>query len=163
MIIFAIKIIIIFLISPQKRLNYPSDDVIIICLQTEKIMKSFSYQDKPIKTLFLQSQVLQNFYNSDIFNSLKSHSLESTSPLSNHVILLIKSISCTYIKLKNNYNLKLQNENPSLRMWYNNLFRGQYLINILYMYYKLSVIKIKNIKKLFIFIYIYMHLFTIQL
>jgi len=108
-------------------LNYPSDDVILICLQTEKVMKSFNYQNKPIKILFLQSQVLKHFYNSNIFHSLKSHSLESTNCLSNHVILLIKSISCTYIKLKVNYNLKLQNENPSLRMWYNKLtlFRGQ--------------------------------------
>jgi len=75
----------------------------------------------------LNTIYLKNFYNSNIFNSLKSHSLESNSPLSNHVILLIKSISCTYIKLKINYNLKIQNENPSLRMWYNKLtlFRGQ--------------------------------------
>lgn len=54
-------------------LNYPSDDVILICLQTEKVMKSFNYQNKPIKILFLQSQVLKHFYNSYIFNSLKSH------------------------------------------------------------------------------------------
>jgi len=87
-------------------LHYPSDDVIRICLQTEKVMKSFNYQNKPIKTLFLQSQVLQYFYYSNIFNSLKSHSLESTCPLSNHVILLIESISCAYIKLKVNYNIK---------------------------------------------------------
>jgi len=108
-------------------LRIEKDDVIRICLQIEKVMKSFNYQNKPIKTLFFQSQVLHYFYNSNIFNSLKSHSLESTSPLSNHVILLIKSISCTYFKLKVNYNLKLQNENPSLHMWYNKLtlFRGQ--------------------------------------
>lgn len=105
----------------KSGLNYSSNDIMIVCLQTEKNLKSFSYQNKPINTLFLQCKVLHHFYNSNIFNSLKSHSLESISPLSNHIILLIKFISCTYIKLKINYNLKIQNENPSLQMWYNKL------------------------------------------
>ncbi|KAE9536167.1 hypothetical protein AGLY_007390 [Aphis glycines] len=97
-------------------LNYPSDDVIIICLQTEKILKSFNYEN-----------LLYHFYNSNIFSSLESHSLECNSPLTDHVTLLIKSISSTYIKLRINYNLKSHNDNPSLRMWYNKLtlFRGQ--------------------------------------
>lgn len=108
-------------------LNYPSDDVIIICLQTEKILKSFNYENRQINTLFIQSKVLYHFYNSNIFSSLESHSLESNSPLTDHVTLLIKSISSTYIKLKVNYNLKSHNDNPSLRMWYNKLtlFRGE--------------------------------------
>jgi len=98
-------------------LNYPSDDVIIICLQTEKILKSLNYENRQIHTLFIQSKVLYHFYNSNIFSSLESHSLESNSPLTDHVTLLIKSISSTYIKLKVNYNLKSHNDNPSLRMW----------------------------------------------
>lgn len=108
-------------------LIYPSDDVIIICLQTEKILKSYNFENQKINLLFLKSKVLYHFYNSKIFYSLKSHSLESNSPLSDHVTLLIKSISSTYIKLKINYNLKARNETPSLRMWYNKLtlFRGQ--------------------------------------
>jgi len=108
-------------------LNYPSDDVITICLQTEKFLKSFNYENHQVNTLFLQSKVLYHFFNSNIFSSLKSHSLESNSPLTDHVTLLIKSISFTYIKLKVNYNLKSHNDKPSLRMWYNKitLFRGQ--------------------------------------
>lgn len=108
-------------------LIYPSDDVIIICLQTEKILKSYNFENQKINSLYLQSKVLYHFYNSNIFNSLKSHSSESNSPLSDHVTLLIKSISSTYIKLKVNYNLKSHNETTSLRMWYNKLtlFKGQ--------------------------------------
>lgn len=108
-------------------LNYPSDDVILICIQTEKLLKSFNYQNRPINTLHLQTKVLHHFYNSNIFISLKSHSLENSSPLADHLTLLIKSISFTYIKLKVNYSLKSKNETPSLRMWYNKmtLFKGQ--------------------------------------
>lgn len=108
-------------------LNYPSEDVILICMQTEKILRSNYYQNRPINTLYLQSQVLYHFYNSNIFSSLKLHSLETNNPLSDHLTLLIKSISSTYIKLKVNYSLKSKNETPSLRMWYNKLtlFKGQ--------------------------------------
>jgi len=109
-------------------LIYPSDDVITICLQTEKVLRSFNYKNKSVNALFEQSKVLSHFlHNTNIFSSLNFHRKESYSPLSHHVTLLIKSISTTYIKIKINYSLKALNEKPSLRMWYNKLtlFQGQ--------------------------------------
>uniref|UniRef100_A0A2S2NNN9 THAP domain-containing protein 9 n=2 Tax=Schizaphis graminum TaxID=13262 RepID=A0A2S2NNN9_SCHGA len=109
-------------------LTYPSDDVILICLQTEKILKSYNYQNKAINKLFIQTKVLSHFMNNNsIFSSLKNHSTDSTSSLSDHLTHLIKSISLTYLSLKIKYSIKSHNETPSLRMWYNKLtlFKGQ--------------------------------------
>lgn len=109
-------------------LAYPSDDVILICLHTEKILKNENYHNKAINHLQVQTKVLNHFlYNPRLFSTLKSHSVDSTSPLSDHVYLLIKSIAFSYIKLKVNYSLKQHREKPSLRMWYNKLtlFKGQ--------------------------------------
>jgi len=53
-------------------LIYQSDDVIIICLHTEKHLKSYNFENQKINSLFLQSKVLYHFYNSKIFSSLKS-------------------------------------------------------------------------------------------
>jgi len=53
-------------------LIYPSDDVIIICFQTEKILKSYNFENQKINSLYLQSKVLYHFYSSNIFNSLKT-------------------------------------------------------------------------------------------
>lgn len=107
-------------------LVYPSEDVIIVCLQTEKTLKYFNYQTKAINKLKIQSQVLNHFLNnSKIFNSfffnISIHSKEINSPLSDHVPLLIKSISTTYINLKVKYSLKAHNETQSMWTWYNKL------------------------------------------
>jgi hypothetical protein len=101
-------------------LTYPSDDVILICLQTEKILKPYNYQNKAINKLFIQTKVLSHFMNNNsIFSSLKNHSIDSTSSLSDHLTHLIKSISSTYMSLKIRYSIKSHNETPSLHMWYN--------------------------------------------
>lgn len=103
-------------------LIYPSDDVITICFQTEKVLRSFNYKNKSVNALFVQSKVFSYFlYNTNIFSSLNIHSKESYSPLSDHVTLIIKSISTIYIKIKINHSLKALNEKPSLRMWYNKI------------------------------------------
>lgn len=115
-------------VSNEGGLTYPSEDVIFICFHTEKTLKSYDYQNKRVNKLFIQSKVLTHFiHNTSIFNSLKNHSSQSNSPLSDHIILLIKSITTTYINLKVRYSLKKHNETPSLRMWYNKmiLFKGQ--------------------------------------
>lgn len=78
--------------------------------------------------LQVQTHVLKQFiFNSNIFKTLKIHSAETESPLADHITLLIKSISSTYINLKINYSLKKHNETPSVRMWFNKLtlFKGQ--------------------------------------
>lgn len=109
-------------------LIYPSEDVINICFRTEKTLKQYNFSNKAINKLQIQSEVLNYFlYNSIIFKSLKTHSRETRSPLTDHVTLLIKSITTTYINLKINYSFKMLNEKPSIRMWYNKLtiFKGQ--------------------------------------
>lgn len=109
-------------------LLYPSDSVIDICFKSEKVLTNFNYTIKAINKLQIQSEVLKHFlYNSNIFASLKPHSIETRSPLTDHMTLLIKSITLTYINLKIYYTLKKHNETPSLRMWYNKLtiFKGQ--------------------------------------
>lgn len=92
------------------------------------ILKSYNYQNKAINKLFIQTKVLSHFMNNNsIFSSLKNHSIDSTSSLSDHLTHLIKSISSTYMSLKIKYSIKSHNETPSLRMWYNKLtlFKGQ--------------------------------------
>eukprot|EP00102_Acyrthosiphon_pisum_P024286 XP_016661496.1 PREDICTED: uncharacterized protein LOC107884274 [Acyrthosiphon pisum] len=109
-------------------LIYPSNDVIDICSKTEKTLKQFNYTDKAVNKLKIQSEVLGHFlFNSNVFKQLKTHSSETRNPLTDHITLLIKSITSTYINLKINYNLKSHNETPSIRMWYNKLtiFKGQ--------------------------------------
>lgn len=49
---------------------------------------------------------------------MKTH---SNSPLFDHHVLLIKSISFTYMELKMNYSLKFYNKPLSLNTWYNKL------------------------------------------
>lgn len=109
-------------------LMYPSEDVIEICFKTEHFLKIYNYKQKAINRLEIQTKVLADYlYSSTLFKSLRSHSQETRSPLSDHFTLLIKSIAITYINLKVNYILKTHNETPSLRQWYNKLtlFRGQ--------------------------------------
>ncbi|KAE9522390.1 hypothetical protein AGLY_017221 [Aphis glycines] len=109
-------------------LMYPSDDVLGICYQTEKLLKICNFETRAINTIEIQSNVLGYvLHHRKIFKSLQFHSAESNSPFSDHFVLLIKAISYTYIKLKVNHSLKNHNEKPSLRTWYNKLtlFRGQ--------------------------------------
>ncbi|CAI6375743.1 unnamed protein product [Macrosiphum euphorbiae] len=109
-------------------LIYPSNDVIDICFKTEKTLKQFNYTHKAVNKLKIQTEVLGHFlFNSNVFEQLKTHSSETRNPLTDHITLLIKSITSTYINLKINYNLKSHNETPSIRMWYNKLtiFKGQ--------------------------------------
>jgi len=40
-------------------LIYPSDDVITICILTEKILRNFNYENKTVNTLLVQSKVLK--------------------------------------------------------------------------------------------------------
>lgn len=104
-------------------LSYPSDDVVLIYFETEKVLKSYNYQNKAINKLLIQSKILGNFIN----NSLKIHTTDCNSSLSDHLTLLIKSIVSNYINLKIKYSIKHINEKPSYRMWYNKLtlFKGQ--------------------------------------
>lgn len=91
-------------------------------------MRTYDYTSKAVNKLQVQTDVLKHFvFNSNIFKSLKYHSTETRSLLADHITLLIKSISSTYMNIKINYSLKKHNETPSVRMWFNKLtlFKGQ--------------------------------------
>lgn len=106
-------------------LTYPSDDVVKICIVTEKFFKL--YYEKHLNKVVVITNVLKTFINNDqIFSSIDYHK-DQNGPLDNHIILLIKAIISTYCDIKINYNCRKQNETVSLRTWYNKLtiFKGQ--------------------------------------
>lgn len=108
-------------------LSYPSSDVIKLCVQTEKNMRSYQSGHKPINKLLVVNKTLKLCEsNSKIFESIKFHNFDY-EPEANHVILLMKSIICSYFNLQINYLCKKMSEAESLRNWYNKiiLFKGQ--------------------------------------
>ncbi|KAL4088909.1 hypothetical protein QTP88_023992 [Uroleucon formosanum] len=107
-------------------LSYPSDDVILIALQTEKFMKSYSSDTKPLNKMLIVTKTLSYFCNNRVFDSIYNHNSDN-GPFSNHVILLMKSIINSYFDIKTHYSCRKQNETDSMRTWYNKmtLFRGQ--------------------------------------
>ena len=117
--------------SNEGGLIYPSEDVLYICFKTEKTLKQYDFSNKVINKLKIQSEVLTYFiFNSNIFRSLQSHSCETRSPLTDHVTLLIKSLTSKYINLKNNYSFNMLSEKkPSLRTWYSSVLIQCYLKN----------------------------------
>ncbi|CAI6347902.1 unnamed protein product [Macrosiphum euphorbiae] len=109
-------------------LHYPSNDIVQVCVATEKYFKIY-YDKKPFNKMLIITNVLKSFINNNsIFNSIKHHN-DQNGPLENHVVLLIKAIISTYSDIKINYFCRTGNETLSLRTWYNKLtlFRGQYI------------------------------------
>ncbi|KAL4088958.1 hypothetical protein QTP88_024036 [Uroleucon formosanum] len=108
-------------------LTYLSADVINICIQTEKNIRSYEIDSlKKLTKLFIQNKTLQFFINdTTIFETIKFHN--ENDPLQNHVILLIKSVITSYYNIKIHHLFKKPNEKDSLRTWYNKiiLFKGQ--------------------------------------
>lgn len=107
-------------------LTYPSYDVIKLCIQTEKNMRSY-HDSKPINKNLIINKTLNCFINnSEIFKSIELHNYEY-GPETNHVILLMKSIISAYFNLQTNYLCKKKSEVLSIRNWYNKmvLFKGQ--------------------------------------
>lgn len=82
----------------EKGLMYPSDDVLEICFETEKLLKMYNFETRAINTIAIQSKIV-NYVLSHrkIFKLLEFHIAESNSSFSDHLTLLIKSISYTII------------------------------------------------------------------
>lgn len=101
-------------------LSYPSNDVIKICILTEKIIKLYYNDIIKLNKLFIQNKTFAHFIDNEVFTSLNSHD-------NIHTINLIKSIISTHYDIKIKYLCKKQNETVSLRSFYNKLtiFRGQ--------------------------------------
>jgi len=91
-----------------ERLYYPSDDVIIICLKTENIMKQFPDHNK----LQIINKTLTSFTTNTPFKTLLNHQYDN-EPLSSHLILLIKSVISVYCDIKMKYNCKKISEKLS--------------------------------------------------
>jgi len=91
-------------------LTYPSADVIEICLITDKFIKTYMHDNKPLNQLLIQSKILASFINNkNIFSSIDYHNIEN-GPLTNHVILLVKSVISTFYNIKIKYMCKKKNE-----------------------------------------------------
>jgi len=82
----------------EKGLMYPSDDVLEICFETEKLLKMYNFETRAINTIAIQSKIV-NYVLSHrkIFKLLEFHIAESNSSFSDHLTLLIKSISYAII------------------------------------------------------------------
>jgi len=108
-------------------LTYPSADVIKIYLITDKFIKTYMHDYEPLDPLLIQSKILASFINNkNIFSSIDYHNIEN-GPLTNHVILLVKSVISTFYNIKIKYMCKKKNETVSLRSFYDKLtlFKGQ--------------------------------------
>lgn len=86
-------------------LAFPSEDVIKICLHTEKCIRSELVRcgGRNMITHFNSSNVikcvLEQFVGATIFVGLNSHILDQL-PFDNHVILLVKAITLKYIEIR---------------------------------------------------------------
>lgn len=84
-------------------LSYPSSDLIKLCVQTEKCIRSYQLDLKPINKMIVVNKTLNFFVsNSKIFGSIKFHNFDY-EPETNHVRLLMKSVISTYFNLQINY------------------------------------------------------------
>lgn len=113
-------------IKTKGGLSYPSEDVISICMITEKYIKEYYNEKKPVNKLLVETKVLSYFTTNCPFKNISYHQHDS-DPLTNHIILLIKSIISIYFDTKIHYLCKSSSETISLRHWYNKLiiFKGQ--------------------------------------
>lgn len=75
-------------IKDNGGLTYPSDDVVKICLISEKYLKQFYTPEKPLNKLLIKNKILSHFINNIlIFSSIETHNVENGSF---HLVSLIK-------------------------------------------------------------------------
>lgn len=109
------------------KLEYPSVDVLEICLQCERILKGRFQNTNDFSVELIISFILRHFTLSNVFSNLLVHSF-SQSPLENHRVLLIKAVAIKYAnirfcylsKSKNNKSLSIRHKSNKLV-----LFKGQ--------------------------------------
>lgn len=114
-------------IKNKNGLQYPSEDVINICLKCEKILKIMKDSKKKISVDIISTLVLKEFINSNVFSNIMQHSLDQFV-LDNHRILLIKCIVDKYVSIRLTYLTKTRvNKAASIRHQNNKivLFKGQ--------------------------------------
>lgn len=99
-------------------LTYPSDDVMKICVTTEKYLKTYS--ENHFDKMLVITKIFRSLNNNKLFKSINFQN-DQNRPLENHVILLQKAIISIYCDIKFNYMCRKQNETVSLRSWYNKL------------------------------------------
>lgn len=109
------------------KLEYPSIDVLEICIQCEKILKSRFQNSTNYSVELIMSLILRQFIFSDVFSNLFSHTFNQ-SPLESHRVLLIKAIALKYANIRFCYLSKNKiNRSVSIRHQSNKLvlFKGQ--------------------------------------
>lgn len=85
----------------KKGLQYPSDDVIEICLKCEKVLKNeISVVGlSKVSIDYLKNLILREFVTANVFRNLVIHSFDQFA-LDNHRCLLIKSIIERYLNIR---------------------------------------------------------------
>lgn len=116
-------------IKNKKRLQYPSTDVLEICLASEKLIKQevIAADRKLMSTEAVVSLLLRKFIGRNTFQTLTQHMFDQ-SALDNHRLLLIKAVATRYIHVRMFYLTKNKiNKSESIRHHNNKivLFRGQ--------------------------------------
>jgi len=101
-------------IKTKGGLSYPSEDVISICMITEKYIKEYYSENKPVNKLLVETKVLSYFTTNCPFKNISYHQHDS-DPLTNHIELLTKSIISIYFDTKIHYVYKSSRETLSLR------------------------------------------------
>lgn len=111
----------------KNGLEYPSDDLLEICIKCEKILKTEVHISNSILLQPLSSKILKEFVNSRIFSNLVTHSFDQFA-LDNHRILLIKCIIDKYLNIRIMYLMQNKvSKVSSIRHQSNKivLFKGQ--------------------------------------
>lgn len=125
------KTINLICVKNRGALIQPSNDVIIICKQCEKVIRHALYVSKNTLTnkffgTHLTNDVLKSFLNINIFEQLRDHTNDQL-PLENHIVHLIRAIIQKYIKIRLHYlSLHSTNKPQNKRHIFNKiiLFQG---------------------------------------
>ncbi|XP_049782417.1 uncharacterized protein LOC126184099 [Schistocerca cancellata] len=111
----------------------PSDDVVDICMCSEKVFRKYSAGNRrvPVKDLNTKcvSEVLGTFLYKPVFEELGEH-MKDQHPLDNHLVLLIKAIAKRYLLTRQKHAAKCVTDSlheKKLRTAYTKLvlFKGQ--------------------------------------
>lgn len=114
------------LISHKSRggLKYPSTDVLVICIKTEKFLKVESIHKNKINKEIICLKILNYFIQEKIFEHMVCH---DSSPIESHKVLLIKAVCNCYLTTRINYMCKNTLNEEKIRNMYTKLilFKGQ--------------------------------------
>lgn len=108
-------------------LLYPHEDVIKICIETEKIVRVESSAEKKINKMKIINYILKKFIARPLFNHIEDH---NKNVLDDHKMLLCKIIIDVFLTTRIKHvckNLTVNSKDSSIRNFYTKLilFKGQ--------------------------------------